>query len=93
MSDFARTFCNATNDHERQIALSDLALCYRGTNEKQVERFLAQVARSESHSKDTRLIAYIVLFEVANRPLEDLPPLHDFKIPEHLDLSFLNQYR
>lgn len=92
MSDFARAFCDAANDHERQVALSDLAVHFRGTNEKPVERFLAQVACNESHSKDIRLIAYIVLFEVANRPLKDLPPLRDFKIPENLELSFLNQY-
>jgi hypothetical protein len=82
-------FNDATDDDVRVAALDQLASSFRGTNAETVTRFLARIVLAESHSSDVRLVAYFVLFEVCNRPLSVLPPVHEFKIPENLDLAFL----
>jgi hypothetical protein len=82
-------FKNAADDNMRVVALAQVATAFRGTNAKTIAKFLAEIVLSESYSRDVRLVAYLVLFEVCNLPLYNLPLVHDFKIPEDLDWNFL----
>jgi hypothetical protein len=84
-------FESASNDHSRIAALDLAAQEFRDSKEKSVMVFLAETALDKAYSKDVRLVAYLVLYEVSARDLCALPDVHLFKMPEDLDLSFLHE--
>ena len=83
-------FCIATDDRTRIALLDQIASAFLGTSNRGVACFLAGIVLTELHSRDVRLVAYFVLFEVCGRRLSELPLAPYFKIPENLDLPFLN---
>ena len=83
-------FDMASNDNERVAALDLAAKDYRGSMDNSVMSFLAETVLDTSYSKEVRLVAYLVLYEVSSRDLRALPNVDRFKMPESLDLAFLN---
>ena len=99
-------FEDATDDEMRLSALNQLSGRYNNmelaaisqpaarfsvTDDKKAAKFLARIVLTESHSREVRLIAYLVLFQVCNRPESVLPPINQFRIPEDLDFPFLHE--
>jgi hypothetical protein len=86
-----RQFQGAVDNCARVKVLAGAAGDYFGTQHKGVARFLAGVVLSEVFSRDVRLSAYFSLFEVCGRDLWTLRPVQEFKIPDDLDLPFLQE--
>jgi hypothetical protein len=74
------------------IALADIALHFRRTNDQSTCKFLAGVVIDESHPRDLRVAAYYSLFEVSGRDVWALPLIHQFRIPDDLDMGLLSEY-
>jgi hypothetical protein len=84
-------FTSATDDDSRAAILTQVAADFWHSKDKEVTEFLARAVLDETYSRDVRLIAYIVLFEVCDRDLWQIPPLHEFRVPENFDLPFLGK--
>jgi hypothetical protein len=85
-----RAFKHASNDIARVKVLDQIADTFSASSDKTIAKFLAELTLTDSCSRDVRLVAYFVLYEVCDRRLANLPPAHEFMIPEHLDLAFLH---
>jgi hypothetical protein len=87
-----RIVLQAADHRTRGRTLTHLAETHRGTRDPKIAGLLARVVRNEGETKDVRLIAYFVLFEVAGRPLQQIPPLDQLSFPEGLDWAFVDSY-
>ena len=54
-------------------------------------RFLAGIVLDKSWTRDVRLAAYLILFQVCDRSVFTLPNIDVFKIPEDFDIPFLHK--
>jgi hypothetical protein len=76
----------------RAHCLAQIAANYRGTEDPKVSSLLAKIVRNESESRDRRLIAYFVLFEVVGRPLTEIPLPNGLPLLDDLDWAFVDSY-
>ena len=79
-------------DDKQMAALVRASSTFRGTKDKIISKFLATIALDQTYSRNVRLFAYSALFQVCDRLPSRLPPFDEFKMPEDLDMSFLQEY-
>jgi hypothetical protein len=77
----------------RCLALTKLALCYKGTGNARIGGLLATLAANESADLKLREAAYRYLFVLCGRPLFEWPPLNGFELLRDANWDFVAEYR
>jgi hypothetical protein len=86
-----KAFKDVTDGIDWGYSMAEITRRFWRTRDKTVQNFLATIVLDESRPRDIRLAGYCALFEVSGRDLWTLAPMHEFKIPDNLDLPFLKE--
>jgi hypothetical protein len=76
----------------RQSALSNLAQCFSGTDDRRIGILLAQVVSDQAESESFRATVYRGLFTLRDVPMLSRPFPFTERIPEDVDWPFVNSF-
>lgn len=83
---------NDPHPQVREVALSTLACCFRGTNDRRIGTLLARIVHDASLPGGFRESAYHGLFVLRGLSGRDVPMPGTYAFPEDVDWSFVDSF-
>jgi hypothetical protein len=77
----------------RSRAIGCLGACFHDTDNRRLERLLADIVCNESATYAQRRAAYVALFEISGANMPWVEVIANLRIPEDIDWAFVESFR
>lgn len=79
--------------HVRASATSGMISLFENTSDKVICNRLARIVTDEGQNRESRLIAYMALLQIAGLPVWDkVNAVHEFRFPQDVDSSLIYRF-